>query len=223
MRLLLIEDDTTTSELLRAELRVSYVIDYASSLKQGLLFIRDQEYDVIIVDWELPDGTGLDFCKKLRENHILSPILMLTGSHFSTKSLVTCLDQGADDYMTKPFEIAELKARLRALGRRQPLSSAPVLEVGRLTLDTSTHQVKHQNKTIQLTRKELLLLEYLMRHQGQVVSQEMILSQVWRQWGAPLNNTVAVHVKFLRDKVDKPFGTHLIKTVHGHGYQVQSP
>jgi two-component system OmpR family response regulator len=176
----------------------------------------------MIVDWQLPDGSGPELCSRLRENHVLTPILMLTGQKTDYKYRVIGLDKGADDYLTKPFQIDELKARLRALARRQPISSSTVLQVGQLQLDTSTNTVTHHGQTISLTRKEHLLLEYLMRHQGHIVSQEMILSQIWQQWGENQTNSVAVYVKFLRDKIDRPFGTQTIQTIHGYGYRLQT-
>ena len=220
MRLLIVEDDHLTAETLLRELKINYTIDLVTSLKDALFQIKSQHYDLIIIDWQLPDGIGPELCSRLRARHIFTPILMLTGQKTSSQYKVLGLDQGADDYLTKPFQIDELKARLRALARRQPLSSSTVLEVGQLKLDTSTNTITHQGKTIRLTRKEHLLLEYLMRNHGQIVTREMILSQIWEYWADNQTNTVAVYVKFLRDKIDKPFGTNLIQTIHGYGYRI---
>jgi len=221
MKVLIIEDDKQTAETIRDELKNYYTVDVAYTGEDGEYQASINDYDVILVDLILPDIDGMTVCKKIRQANIKTPILMLTGQT-ETKDKVTALDAGADDYLTKPFSFAELLARMRALMRRNPDTiPSNLLTTGNLTLDVSSNIAKHKQTAISLRRKEFCLLEYLMRNQGRVLTRSMILEHVWDSSANPITNTVDVHINSLREKVDKPFGTLLIKTVHGLGYKIE--
>lgn len=221
MKVLLIEDDKQTAETIKDEMKDYYAVDVAYTGKDGEYKVSVNDYDVILVDLILPDMNGITVCKKVRKAGIKTPILILTGQ-IETKDKVTALDAGADDYLTKPFSFAELLARVRALMRRNPdtiLSN--LLIAGDITLNVTSNIVRHKQTTIPLRRKEFGLLEYLMRNKGRVLTRPMILEHVWESDTDPITNTVDVHINSLREKVDRPFGTSIIKTVHGLGYKAE--
>ncbi len=222
MKILIVEDDRQTAEAIRDVMKDYYAVDVSHSGEDGEYLASVNDYDAIILDVVLPDMDGVDVCKNIRENEVKSPILMLTGKS-EIKDKVTALDSGADDYLTKPFKFAELLARIRALMRRAPSTlDSNVLTVGNLSLDIGTNRVSRNDKTIPLRRKEFGLLEYLMRNRGIVLTRSMILEHVWESDTDPITNTVDVHINYLRDKIDKPFPTQLIKTVHGLGYKIEA-
>jgi two-component system copper resistance phosphate regulon response regulator CusR len=221
MRLLVIEDNRDIVAGLQRGLKGRYVVDAALSGEEGLYLAEINHYDLIMLDLSLPDMDGLEVCRGLRDNKIMSPILVLTARMDVQDKIVT-LDAGADDYMTKPFHLAELTARIRALMRRglEPLPNA--LVAGELEVDVARRSVRRSGREVTLRRKEFDVLEYLMRNQGRPVTREMILEHVWGGEDAIWTNAVDVHVKYLRDKVDRPFATKLIKTVHGVGYKIEA-
>lgn len=222
VKILVIEDDRQTAETIRDVMKDYYAVDIAYSGEDGEYQASVNEYDVIVLDVMLPDMDGVEVCKKIRENEINTPIIMLTGKT-EIKDKVTALDSGADDYLTKPFKFAELLARIRALMRRTPNTlDSNTLSVGKLSLDIGANVVRRNNKNIPLRRKEFGLLEYLMRNKGRVLTRGMILEHVWDSDTDPITNTVDVHINYLRDKVDKPFPTQLIKTIHGLGYKIEA-
>ena len=221
MRLLLIEDNKETALTIKDELSVEYVIDVSFQGKEGEELALTNDYDLIMLDINLPDKNGIDICKALRKARVKTPILMLTGE-LQTDKKVSALDTGADDYITKPFAFAELKARIRALLRRQYTHITDnVLSVGDLTLDVSKNLVKRGDTLIHLRRKEINLLEYLIRNSTRVVTRDMILDHVWDSASESMHNIVDVHIKFLRDKIDRKFPKKLIKTVYGLGYKIE--
>ena len=221
MKVLVIEDDKQTAETIRDEMKDYYAVDVALTGEDGEYQASVNDYDVILVDLILPDINGITVCRKVREAGIKSPILILTGQT-ETKDKVAALDAGADDYLTKPFSFAELLARVRALMRRNPDTiPSNLLTTGELTLNVASNIVKHKQTIIPLRRKEFGLLEYLIRNKGLVLTRSMILEHVWESDTDPITNTVDVHINSLREKVDKPFGTSLIKTVHGLGYKIE--
>jgi len=222
MRILLVEDDHDTADTIKDELSKSYVVEVSSNGEDGELKAQVNEYDLIILDSILPGISGVDVCRKLRQSHINTPILMLTGkSEIAEK--VAALDSGADDYLTKPFSFDELFARIRALIRRPDTNQIPnVISVDDLRIDLTTKQVVRGEKAIHLRRKELYLLEYLARNVGRVMTRDMILNHVWDSVDEPETNIVDVHVKYLRDAIDKDFDKKLIKTVHGLGYKLEA-
>lgn len=221
MRILIIEDSTEIARSLKQGLGRNYVVEL-TALGQEALGLVDDGFDVIVLDLGLPDIPGLEVCKRIRLMGIMSPILILTATD-ELGQKVTLLDAGADDYLTKPFELEELKARLRALSRRQkPKLSSTALLVGDLELDMASRRVRRGNVEIGLRRKEFDLLECLMRNTGQVISRSMILDEVWGADAEVWTNAIDVHINHLREKVDRPFPQRLIRTVHGVGYKIDT-
>lgn len=198
-----------------------FSVDVAANGADGLHASEVNPYDVILLDLSLPDTSGLNLCHELRKNGS-RPIIVVTASD-NVSDKITLLDSGADDYVTKPFSIEELKARIRASTRKRiPNASTSVLKVKDLNLHMATRQVSRSGVSIDLRKKEYDLLLYLMRHAGTVVTRPMITEAIWESNDGIWTNAVDVHIKYLRDKVDKPFGDTLIKTVHGVGYKLES-
>lgn len=224
MKVLLVEDEHKIANAIRQGLRQEhYMAEVCYDGDSGLSAALGDEYDLIILDRMLPGIDGLEICKKIRENKIHTPILMLTAKG-QTRDKVEGLDAGADDYLVKPFSFEELLARIRALLRRPQESIDNVLQVGDLTLDTVSFVVERAGETIDLTSTEFALLEYLMRNSGQVLSKSNIISHVWDFDADILPNTVEAYIGYLRNKVDKPFAKspQLIRTVRGFGYKIET-
>jgi len=223
MKLLLIEDDRHIVQALKTALTINYKLTHAYDGVTGLALAANDPYDVIILDVMLPDMGGADVCQNLRTGGYHGPILILSGeTKIMTK--IVLLDIGADDYLTKPFSLGELKARLRVLTRRTHLSASRpgVWVVGDLTLDHATHRVERSGEVIQLRRKEFALLECLVQRAGTVVTRETLGAHAWHKNEDPWTNTIEVHIKNLRDKVDRPFSIPIIQTVHGVGYKLKA-
>lgn len=221
MRVLLIEDDQSVAKALHLGLRSFYAIDRAYTGKQALELLHDTDYDAILLDLNLPDIAGEVVCQKIRQSGNDTPIIVLTGRDL-TEDKVALLDMGADDYITKPFKLEEVKARIRAAMRHgsKTVSSA-VLCVEDLVLDPAGRSVKRGSTVIDLRRKEFDLLEYMMRHVGQALTRAMILEHAWEVHDNLWANVVDVHIKHLRDKIDRPFKSNMIRTVHGVGYKLE--
>ena len=222
MKILLIEDDKNTAEAVKTGLKsYYYTVDSVFTGVEGEINVEVNDYDLIIIDIMLPDINGIEVCKRIRASGVKTPILMLTA-RLGVEDKVAVLDSGADDYLTKPFNLTELLARVRALMRRDVNSlKNNKLKVGDLILDTTTYMVKRVNTTINLRKKELEILEYLLRNKGKVVSRSMIFEHVWDENANPLTNVVDVHIRYLREKIELPFGEQLIKTIHGIGYKIE--
>ena len=222
MRLLIIEDNQQIARGLKGGLKSAYAVDVVHTGQDGLRQAESVSYDAIILDLGLPDIDGARVCKAMRANGISVPILVLTAE-ISTATKVKLLDMGADDYVTKPFKLEEVGARLRALMRRAPQQAASSkLAVADLELDTAQRTVHRGDTDIMLRRKEFDLLEYLMRNQGRTVTRPMIVEHVWDMNEDLWTNVVDVHIKHLRDKIDRPFPNKLIRTVHGVGYKLEA-
>lgn len=223
MKLLCIEDNTELIESLRYFLDADSKIEHATSGKKGLAMTNRKQYDAIILDLGLPDMPGLDVCLQLRQADIQTPVLILSGAKDSSTK-VALFEAGADDYMTKPFTVAELRARLFALLRRSNFDTNNqnlyLLKVGNLTLDPMSGRVERSGKLIRLRRKEFGILEYLMRNQDKIVTRAMIMDNVWEPNCSSWDGTVNVHIKRLRDQIDRPYGHKLIKTAYGLGYTI---
>lgn len=223
MKILVVEDEHKIANAIKKGLQQeSYAVDVVYDADDGLASARADEYDVIVLDRMLPgemDGVGV--CKTLREEGNHTPILMLTAKG-AVRDRVAGLDAGADDYLVKPFAFEELLARVRALLRRPQDSLGVKLEVGDLTLDTTTYEVRRGNQSVDLSQREFALLEYLMRNKGRTLSKEMIIQHVWSYDADVLFNTVEVYIGYLRNKIDRPFRDHsqLLKTVRGFGYKL---
>ena len=222
MRVLIVEDETKMAALLQRGLREDGVAaDVAAAGEDAVWMAGATEYDAIVLDVMLPGIDGFDVCRRLRADGIRSPVLMLTARD-AVDDRVRGLDTGADDYLVKPFSFAELSARLRALLRRGPVGRAPVLAVGDLSLDPSTRQVRRGGTEIGLSAREFALLETLMRHPGQVLDRLQLLDHVWDGDYDNRSNVIDVYIRYLREKVDRPFGVASIETVRGAGYRLRA-
>ena len=206
--------------LLRGLRYEGVVADVATRGAQALGMARATEYDAVVLDVMLPDLDGFETCRRLREEGIWAPIMMLTARD-AVEDRVRGLDQGADDYLTKPFSLAELLARIRALVRRGPVERPVVYEVGDLRLDPATRQVWRGDTEIALSAREFALLETFMRRPGEVLSRYALLEQAWDYDYENRSNVVDSYVRFLRRKIDQPFGTDSIETVRGSGYRLR--
>ncbi|SRR6266568_6204502 len=222
MKILLVEDEKAMSRILKKELSDDYIVKAVFLGKEGEYLANVNDYDIIILDVLLPDMDGITLCQTIRQNHVKTPILMLTGVSEIAKKIIA-LDSGADDYLIKPFRLAELRARIRALLRRQPeIISARVLTIADLQLDLLDKTVYRGEQLILLRRKELQILEYFMRNVGRVISRDTLLEHLWDNAYESFANTIDVHIKYLRDQVDRPFDKKLIKTVYGFGYKIEA-
>ena len=196
-------------------------VDVATRGEEALWRAGSAPYDAIVLDVMLPGIDGFEVCRRLRDDGIWAPVLMLTARD-AVEDRVAGLDGGADDYLTKPFSFAELLARIRALARRGPVERPAVLEVGDLRLDPSTHQAWRGEAEISLSAKELSLLEAFMRRAGQVLSRLQLLEHAWDYDYENRSNVVDVYVRYLRKKIDEPFGRDSIETVRGAGYRLRT-
>ncbi len=221
MKLLIIEDDKNMVRALKSSLKNDYVLDVAYSGEEALSQISINEYDLILLDYMLPDINGLEIINELKRKKLTTPKLILTGID-AVDIKVLMLDSGSDDYLVKPVHMDELKARIRLLLRRQrDQFSSTIFLAGDLSVDTTNKIVLRQNKKIILRRKEFDLLEYFVRNVGKVLTRSMILDHIWDSSYDSFTNVVDVHVNYLRKKIDKPFKKQIIKTVHGLGYRLE--
>jgi DNA-binding response OmpR family regulator len=221
MRILIVEDELKLAKATARALELQrHAVDTAQDGQVGFDLASTEAYDLIILDVMLPSMDGIEICRQLRTAKNETPILMLTAKgQLSDKT--TGLDTGADDYLVKPFALEELFSRVRALGRRTTHHRQPTLQVHDLSLDPITFKVTRAGRVLELSHKEFALLEYLLRHKNTVLSKQQIVAHVWNYDADVLPSTVEVHMKNLRDKVDKPFPTALLQTVRGFGYEVR--
>jgi two-component system OmpR family response regulator len=221
MRVLLVEDDVRMAAAVRRALRGAGVVaDVATSAGDASWMVRAAEYDAIVLDVMLPDVDGFEACRRFRTGGVWLPIIMLTARD-AVEDRVRGLDGGADDYLTKPFSLAELLARLRALVRRGAVERPTVIEVGELRLDPASRQLWRNDREIALSAREFALLETFMRSPGQVFSQEQLLDAAWDFGYEHRSNVVEVYVRYLREKIDRPFGVRSLETVRGMGYRLR--
>jgi two-component system OmpR family response regulator len=221
VRLLLVEDDARMASALHRGLRYEGIVaDVTASGAEAVGLARATDYDAIVLDVMLPDIDGFETCRRLRAEGRWAPIMMLTARD-AVEDRVKGLDEGADDYLTKPFSLAELLARIRALTRRGPVERPVVLEAGGLRLDPATRQVWRGNHEISLSAREFGLLETFMRRPGHVLTQLQLLDAAWDLGYEHRSNVVEVYVRYLREKVDRPFGETSIETVRGVGYRLR--
>jgi two-component system OmpR family response regulator len=221
MRILVVEDDVRMAAAMRRGLQAEgMVTDVATRGEDALWMAAATEFDVVVLDVMLPGMDGFETCRRLRTKGIWAPIIMLTARD-SVEDRVEGLDQGADDYLVKPFSLAELLARLRALARRGPVERPAVLEVGNLRLDPATQEAWRGEAEIELSAKEFALLETFMRRPGEVLSRYQLLEHAWDYDYENRSNVVEVYVRYLREKIDRPFGVKSLETVRGAGYRLR--
>jgi two-component system OmpR family response regulator len=221
MRVLVVEDDQRMAAAIRRGLRYEgLVVDLAGDGDEGLSAARSTAYDVVVLDVMMPGIDGFETCVRMRKEGIRVPVLMLTARD-AVEDRVRGLDGGADDYLTKPFSLSELTARLRALVRRGPIEQDTVLEAGDLRLDPATREVHRGDAEIELSAREFALLETFMRRPGQVLGQLQLLESAWDLGYEQRSNVVEVYVRYLREKIDRPFGVRSIETVRGVGYRLR--
>jgi two-component system, OmpR family, response regulator len=221
VRILVVEDELKMASLLRRGLvEEGHAVDVARTGDEALALAPAAEYDAVVLDLMLPGVDGFTVCRQLRERHVWAPVLMLTA-RAAVEDRVAGLDAGADDYLPKPFSFAELHARLRALVRRGAPERPAELEVGDLRLDPATRQAWRDGTELNLSAKEFALLEVFMRRPGLVLTRDQLLEHAWDYAYERRSNVVDVYVRYLRDKIDRPFGRRSLETVRGVGYRLR--
>ena len=221
VRVLVVEDDVRMAAALRRGLRAEAIVaDVAATGEEALRRARTGAFDVVVLDVMLPEVDGFEVCRRLRAIGVWVPVIMLTARD-AVDDRVRGLDAGADDYLTKPFSLAELLARLRALVRRGPVERPAVLEVGPLRLDPATRQAWRDDAEIELSAREFAMFEAFMRRPGHVLSHGQLLDAAWDLGYEQRSNVVEVYVRYLRQKIDRPFGVRSLETVRGMGYRLR--
>jgi len=221
MRILVVDDEVRLADGVRRGLEAEgFAVDVAHNGVDGLWRAREVSYDAIVLDLMMPGLDGFETCRRLRADGVWIPVLILTARD-AVEDRVRGLDGGADDYLTKPFSLAELTARLRALARRGPVERPAVLEVADLRLDPATREVHRGDAEIELSSREFALLETFMRRPDQVLTQMQLLESAWDLGYEQRSNVVEVYVRYLREKIDRPFGVRSIETVRGAGYRLR--
>jgi len=222
MRILVVEDEVRLASLIRRGLREDGVLaDVAIKGEDALWMAASTPYDAMTLDFLLPGIDGLEVCRRLRKEEVRTPILMLTARD-DVQDRIEALDGGADDYLVKPFDFGELVARLRALARRGPVQRGPVLRVAGIELDSGAHRVTRNEQEVTLSTKEFQLLEVFMRHPDQVLTRYQLLEGAWDNAYEHHSNVIDVYVRYLREKLDRPFGADSMETVRGVGYRLRS-
>ncbi len=224
MKILIVEDEKKMASFLERGLKEEhYAVDIAYDGEKGWEYAMTNEYDLLILDWMLPKMSGVELCHKFRKEGKITPVLILTAKD-SVEDKIKGLDQGADDYLTKPFSFEELLARMRALLRRPPhLTDKTVLQCANLKLDLIKRQAWVGDQEISLSQKEFALLEFLMHHAGEVVSRTAIAEHVWDLHFDPMSNTIDVYINFLRKKIGETPSKSKIETIRGTGYRLACP
>ena len=223
MKILVVEDNPRLAIRIKQQLRKYYTVETAASGDEGLQLAATDSFDIVLLDLGLPDTPGLEVCRQLRRISKSLPILVVTGID-KVESRVELLDNGADDYVTKPFDISELHARINALARRRLRNDASdSIEIGDLIILPAQRRVIRAGELISLRRKEFDILEYLASNPGRVMTRQMIINHAWTSTSSSWTGSVDVHIKQLRDKIDKPFSYPIIKTSYGVGYSIVVP
>ncbi|GMU95449.1 MULTISPECIES: response regulator transcription factor [Ignavibacterium] len=221
MRILVVEDEKKVASFIKKGLEEEYYsVDVAFDGKEGLNLALSEEYDLIILDLMLPFKDGLSILKEIREQKILTPVIILTARD-TIQDKVTGLDTGADDYLAKPFSFEELLARIRAILRRNSVEKNNIIRAGDLILDTQAHKVFRNNVEIQLTPKEYAILEYLMRNKNRVISRTKLSEHIYEFHFDPGTNVIDVYINKLRNKIDKGYEKQMIRTIRGVGYLIK--
>ncbi len=223
MRILLIEDEPDIASFVISGLRREhFAVDWAESAEKGLAWVKLNSYDLGIFDVKLSGMGGIEACQRLRQRGRTFPVVILSVMGDAVTK-VGALNQGADDYLQKPFFMAELIARVKALLRRGANAMEPVIKLADIVMDTVKHTAKRDGQLLDLNRKEFSLLEYFMRNPGVTLTRAMIMDPVWDANADPFTNTLDVHIRFLRKKVDSGRHRKLLKTIHGYGYKFDAP
>ena len=222
MRLLVVEDDVKMASLLKRGLeREGHAVDLADSGPQAIWAGTEFDYDAVVLDTMIPEPDGFEVCRRMRQAGRWMPVIMLTARD-RIEDRVRGLDAGADDYLAKPFSFAELYARLRALSRREARERPVILRAGDLRLDPASRTASRGNTTVNLSAKEFGLLELLMRRKGEVLTRTEIIEHVWDFAYDGTSNVIDVYVRYLREKIDRPFGRDSIETIRGAGYRLRA-
>jgi two-component system, OmpR family, response regulator len=222
MRVLVVADDVQMAAAIRRSLRtVNAIGDVAGTSTGAYAMLADTAYDVIVLDTMLPDADGFATCRRLRSDGDWTPIIMITAPT-TIDDRFRGLHAGADDYLTKPFAFGELLARLRAVARRDPAERSAIIKVGSLRLDPASAQVWRGKREIRLSTREFALLEAFMRCPGQVLSHNQLLDAAWEIGHEYRSNVIEVYIRYLREKIDRPFGLRSLETVRGLGYRLRS-
>jgi two-component system OmpR family response regulator len=221
MRVLVVEDEPKLAALVARALREEgHPTDVAGRGEEALWMARSAPYEAIVLDVMLPDVDGFEVVRRLRARHVWTPVLMLTARD-AVQDRVGGLDAGADDYLTKPFSFDELLARLRAIARRGPVERPTVIEIADLKLDPAAHRAWRGDVELELSTREFALFELFMRHPGQALTRLQLLEGAWDMAFESRSNVVDVYVRYLREKVDRPFGRESLETVRGVGYRLR--
>lgn len=221
MAILLVEDERSFAQALKKGLEIEhYSVDVAYDGDEGLRKGTQKDYDIIMLDLMLPKMDGIEVCKELRRRNVQTPIIMITARD-RLEDRVEGLDSGADDYLVKPFDFDELLARTRSLLRRKKTTAPVVLKIADLELNPATHEVKRAGKIISITPKEYELLDYLMRYPNRAITRQQLLEHIWQSETDKSGNTVDVHIRYLRRKIDDGYDKKLIHTVRGAGYKIK--
>jgi DNA-binding response OmpR family regulator len=222
MHVLVVEDEPSVAHIVKRALEHDHHnVELASDGANGLDLAESDQFDAIVLDVLLPEINGIEVCRRLRAGKVHTPVLMLTARD-AVEQRVQGLDAGADDYLTKPFAVAELQARVRALGRRRGETEDEVLTAGALALDAARHEVRLAGMPVELSRREFMLLEYLLRNKGRVLTREQILDNVWGYDFDPGTNVVDIYIHYLRKKLEKGRKSRLFRTVRGVGYSLEA-
>ena len=222
MTILVVEDEEKLADILKRALTGQhYTVEIASDGEEGLHKALKNNYGLIVLDIMLPKKDGMEVCQELRSRGVHTPIIMLTARGV-TEDRVKGLDVGADDYLLKPFEMDELFARIRALLRRRKTSDSLILKVGDLVMDTKAHEVTRAGKRISLTPKEYRILDTLLRHKGEALTRQQLINEAWGHGFKEENYELNVHIRYLRNKVDKGHSKSLVHTVRGVGYAIKN-
>jgi DNA-binding response OmpR family regulator len=219
-KILIVEDDASLSQLLEFQLKYAqYDTDITPRGEEAINLIKNNEYSLVILDIMLLDGSGIDICRQVREFSEV-PIIMLTAKD-SINDKISAFDAGTDDYLTKPFEFAELLARIKANTKKSKDSKPKILSHKGITIFLDTYRAERDGVDLHLTKKELKILKLLLEHKGKVISKEEIIDKLWQGFYEENNNIVSVYINYLRNKVDKEFPEKLIENVRGIGYIIR--
>ncbi|MFW9257375.1 DNA-binding response regulator [Nostoc sp. KVJ20] len=223
MKILVVEDDPELLEPLNTALsRAGHIVDGVGNCELATCLIGEQDYDLLILDWMLPTGSGIYLCQQYRHTGKTSPVLMLTAKD-SISDKVKGLDAGADDYIVKPVDMLELLARVRALGRRSPVWQDQILKFTDLQLNLDTHTAQRQQQQVQLSVRECQLLEYFLRHPSQILSRDQLEQALWTWDAEPGTNAITVQIQRLRQRLQQIGADQWIETVYGLGYRLSVP